>query len=67
MSDSRRPLDPEVPYYKWGISDGSDGLSASLWIESECCADRFSPEEELVLLKALAERHFFHLVEMDKP
>lgn len=41
--DGFRPLDPEQPYYRWGEYKGR------LCIESECCADSFTVEEEAAL------------------
>ncbi|WP_217181573.1 hypothetical protein [Streptomyces sp. AC495_CC817] len=62
-----RPLNPAEPYYEWDITEpdgdgsGSTNRPRGLTIYSECCADRFSDSEELVLLVALAERHGFTL------
>lgn len=46
-----RPLNPDKPYYTWGEYKGR------LCIQSECCADTFSEEEEIVLRDWLIERH----------
>lgn len=49
-----RPLNTYKPYYEWEIEDGS----ADLVIYSECCADRFSGDQQYALyeiLKAIYE------------
>lgn len=46
-----RPLDPGNPYYTWLDHEGT------LMIFSECCADGFSPEEEIVLRDYLLAKH----------
>lgn len=50
MSDGLRYLNDDH-YYEWGEGEGQ------LTIYSECCADRFSSDEELVLLRYLLDKH----------
>lgn len=52
MADARRPLDPDRPYYTWG-----EDAEGRLDIWSECCADSFSVEEEIVLRDYLNRKH----------
>lgn len=68
MTDARSLNDDD--YYHWYIREepeklyaGSD-LPAGLVIESECCADTFSHDEGLVLVRALAE---FYGLEFKEP
>lgn len=48
-----RPLDPEKPYYSWSETPGDGALT--IW--SECCADTFSTDEEIVLRDYLLAKH----------
>jgi hypothetical protein len=50
VSDDLRYLNDDH-YYQWGEYEGE------LSIYSECCADRFSPDEELELLRYLLAKH----------
>lgn len=45
-----RPLNPEKPYYEWEDE-------GELTIYSECCADHFTKDEEIVLRDHLLAKH----------